>query len=83
MASILIRKIDEKTKKRLRIRAATHGRSMEEEARAILKRALDEPRRGRQRGLGTAIKELFAPLGGVDLPEIPREPMREPPDFAK
>jgi hypothetical protein len=33
MASITIRNLDEDTKRRLRIRAAEHGRSMEEEAR--------------------------------------------------
>ena len=83
MPSILIRRVDENTKKRLRVRAATNGRSMEEEAREILKRALSGPKPRKQVGLGTAIRQLFAPLGGVDLPEIPREPMREPPDFSK
>lgn len=84
MASILIRKVDERTKKRLRIRAATNGHSMEEEAREILTKALNtEGKPQEQLGLGTAIRQLFAPLGGVDLPEIPREPMREPPDFSK
>ena len=83
MASILIRKVDETTKKRLRVRAATHGRSMEEEARAILKKALSEPKPIKRVGIGTAIKELFAPLGGITLPEVPREPIPEPPDFSK
>ena len=33
------------------------------------------------KGLGTALRELFKPFGGVEL-EIPlREPMREPPRF--
>ncbi len=31
--------------------------------------------------LGSAIHELFEPLGGVDLEIQPREPMREPPRF--
>ena len=31
--------------------------------------------------LGTAIHELFAPYGGVELDIPPREPMREPPTF--
>jgi len=83
MASILIRKVDETTKKRLRVRAATHGRSMEEEAREILKKALSGPTPRKQVGLGTAIRQIFAPLGGVDLPEIPREPIGEAPDFGK
>jgi antitoxin FitA len=37
MASITIRNLEELLKARLRIRAATHGRSMEEEARDILR----------------------------------------------
>ena len=40
MASITIRNLDEETKRRLRIRAARHERSMEEEARNILRSAL-------------------------------------------
>jgi plasmid stability protein len=40
MATLTIRQLDEKTKTRLRIRAAHHGRSMEEEAREILRSAL-------------------------------------------
>ena len=36
MATITIRNLDEKTKARLRVRAAQHGRSMEEEARTLL-----------------------------------------------
>ena len=31
--------------------------------------------------LGTAIHELFKPLGGVELEIPPREPAREPPRF--
>lgn len=33
------------------------------------------------KGLGTALHELFKPLGGVELELPPREPMREPPRF--
>jgi len=44
MASITIRNLDEKTKVRLRARAANHKRSMEEEARNILRTALAEDR---------------------------------------
>jgi len=80
MAVMTIRNIDEAIKTRLRIRAALHGKSMEEEARDILRSALStEP--VRPRDLGQAIHERFAALGGVDLPEIPREPSREPPGF--
>ena len=80
MASITIRNLDDDVKARLRMRAAEKSRSMEEEARLILREAV-----GREeapaKGLGTAIHELFKPLGGFELELPPREPMREPPRF--
>ena len=80
MASITIRNLDEPLKARLRVQAAIHGRSMEDEARDILRTALArEP--AQPTNLATAIRKRFAPLGGVELPELPREAMREPPDF--
>ena len=45
MASITIRKLEETTKRKLKVRAAMHGRSMEQEAREILKSALSAIRR--------------------------------------
>ena len=80
MASITIRNLDDSLKSRLRVQAARHGRSMEDEARAILRSSLSLEAREPQR-LGSALHDLFKPLGGVDLPEVPREPMREPPGF--
>jgi plasmid stability protein len=80
MASITIRNLDEPLKARLRVQAATHGRSMEDEARDILRTALNQ-QPVRPANLAAAIRARFAPLGGVDLPELAREPMREPPDF--
>ena len=80
MASITIRNLDNDVKTRLRIRAARHGRSMEEEARLILAQAVDREL-APAKGLGTALHELFKPFGGVDLELPPREPMREPPRF--
>ena len=80
MASITVRNLDDGLKRRLRIRAAENGRSMEQEARDILRAALDEEA-APARNLGTAIHELFRPFDGVEL-EIPaREPMRDPPRF--
>lgn len=79
MASITIRNLDEGVKHRLRIRAAEHGRSMEEEAREILRGVVGEARP--PLNLAEAIRARMAQTGGVDL-EIPaREPMREPPAF--
>ena len=34
-----------------------------------------------EKGLGTAIHELFKPFGGIELEIPPREPAREPPRF--
>ena len=77
MASIIIRNLEEGVKTRLRVRAAENGRSMEEEARVILRKAVGR-RPAPAKGLGTALQELFEPLGGVELDVSPREPMREP-----
>ena len=41
MASITIRNLDDGVKSKLRVRAATNGRSMEEEARTILREAVE------------------------------------------
>jgi antitoxin FitA len=76
MASITIRQLEESTKRRLRIRAARHGRSMEQEAREILKTALSQPEE--QPDLAEAIRRRFAKYGGVDLKIPPREPIPEP-----
>jgi len=82
MAVMTIRNIDDAIKKRLRVRAAINGRSMEDEARDILRSALstDEPRR---RHLGEAIHARFGALGGVDLAAPPRDAIRPPVDFGE
>jgi len=80
MASMTIRNIDEKLKARLRVQAATHGRSMEDEARDILRAALSAaPVRGRS--LVDAIRARIAPLGGIELELSPREAIRESVDL--
>lgn len=80
MASITIRRLEDSAKERLRVRAARNGRSMEEEARQILKGAL-AGKRSAEGNLAEVIRRHLAPLGGVELTEVPREPMREPPKF--
>jgi phosphopantothenoylcysteine decarboxylase/phosphopantothenate--cysteine ligase len=42
MASLTVRQLDDKLKKLLRLRAARHGRSMEDEVRTILRAAAEE-----------------------------------------
>jgi plasmid stability protein len=82
MASITIRRLEDSTKQRLRVRASRNGRSMEEEARQILKIALAE-KGATGLNLAESIRKRFAPFGGLNLPDIPRGPMRPPPDFDK
>ena len=53
---------------------------MEEEARQILKTALAGMPKSRV-GIAQEIHARFAVLGGVEIPEVPREPIREPPRF--
>lgn len=77
MASITIRNLDDDVKARLRVRAAGRGRSMEEEARLILREAVE--RDSGPVDLAAAIRGRFAPLGGVELELPEREPAREPP----
>ena len=81
MASITIRNLDDDLKRRLRVRAAKHGRSMEEEAREILRQVVGES--APPRNLAAAIRARVAPFGGVHLDLPTREPMREPPRFAR
>ena len=79
MASITIRSLDDRLKTRLRIRAAEHGRSMEEEVRQILRQVIGLP--AEDRNLGEVIHRRFAAIGGVELDLPDRDPMPEPPSF--
>jgi len=77
MASLTIRNLDEAVKTDLRLQAAKHGCSMEEEARQILKQALQTS----DTGLGSRIHGRFAAIGGADLPVQERSAHRNPPAF--
>jgi len=82
MASITIRNLDESIKARLRVRAAQHKRSMEDEARKILRAALAEET-APERSLADAIHTRFRAIGGVDLRLPLRKAMRAPPKPGK
>ena len=82
MASLTIRNLDAHTKARLRVRAAHRQRSMEEEARNILRAALAQDDAA-PRDLVAAIGARFRPLGGLALDLPAREPIREPPVAGK
>ncbi len=76
MASMTIRNLDEKLKARLRVQAAKHGRSMEDEARDILRSALSTA--SSRASLLKSIRRRIEPLGGIELQIAPRESMRQP-----
>ena len=68
MATLTIRNLDESTKAQLRVQAARHGRSMEEEARTIIRSAIEDWKPAASgKGLGSRIHDHFAQLGGVEL----------------
>ncbi len=79
MASITIRNLNDNVRKRLRTRAVENYRSMEEEARLILRDAVG--RKPGAQNLSAAIRARIAPLGGADLELPPRGPNRAPPAF--
>ena len=80
MNSITINGFDDTLRRRLSVRAAERGRTIEEEARVILKTVL-EGNPPSEKGFGTALHEIFMSAGGVDLAIPERDPMREPPSF--
>lgn len=80
MATLTIRQLDDKIKSRLRVRAAHHGRSMEEEAREILRSALTISVIGKG-NLAEAIRRRFAVFGGFEFELPQRDAMRHAPNF--
>ena len=79
MASITIRNLDDDVKSRLRVRAASKGRSMEQEVRLILRDAVG--RKPTSTSLAHIIRAHFGPSNGVDLELPTRVAGREPPSF--
>lgn len=80
MATLTIRDLDESIKRDLRVRAASRNRSMEEEARQILRAALlESPVPAKD--LASRIRARFVGLGDVELSVPKREPVRTPPAF--
>lgn len=67
MASMTIRNIDDRLKAKLRIQAARHGHSMEDEAREILRSALSAELQSDRASLAWSIRSRIEHLGGVDL----------------
>ncbi len=81
MTSLTIRTVDDATKPRLRIRAARHGVSMEEEERRILKEAL-HPAEAHS-GLGKRLRDRFAGLVAEEFVVPERHAPRNAPQWDK
>jgi antitoxin FitA len=72
MAQLVVRNLEDDVKARLRVLAAEHGRSMEEEVRAILRQAVQAPSKPAG-GLGSEIAARFKHIGlreGEEIPEL-------------
>jgi plasmid stability protein len=65
VAQLLVRNIEDDVKERLRLRAARHGHSIEEEVRDILRAAADadDTARAGKGGIGSRIAARFTGLG--------------------
>ena len=82
MAQFVVRNLEEDVKARLKRRAERYGRSMEEEARHILRNALKQANQPVHK-LGSCIAARFAKTGlTADLPELHGQPARQA-DFGK
>lgn len=79
MAALTIRNVDDALKQLLRIRAAQHGVSMEEEARRILREALAQA--PQPKPFGQRLKQRFAEVAEADFPLPPRHLPRTPPHW--
>lgn len=64
MSTLTVRNIEPVIKEKLRLVAASHGRSMEEEVRSILRNVLSP---APTTGLGSRIHARFSAIGGAEL----------------
>lgn len=80
MASLVIRDFGEAIKERLRVRAAQHGRGMEEEAREILQAALSAEAAG-PANLAAAIRRRVSGAAPIEAAPLSRQKMKAPPEF--
>ena len=76
MPSLSVRKLDEDIFGQLRIQAAKHGLSMEEEVRQIIKRAVTAPEH-----LGDLAVRLFSAAYNGDELTLPKRETHDPVDF--
>ena len=80
MSSLTVRNLDETIKNGLRIRAARHGWSMEQEVRQILRQST-APEQDEAIGFAERINRRFSGLDAESLSLPARKPARIPPGF--
>ena len=77
MTTLTVRNVEDETKRQLKIKAAQHGVSLEEEVRSILRREARHPEKPPQSAnLYDAIRGLVDPHGGFEL-TIPQRSFAE------
>ena len=77
MASLTVRRIDERVKAKLKERAAKNGRPLEAELREALT-ALADAEPVDRRNMAQRIRARMDPLGGAELEPFPRVPIPAP-----
>ncbi|MDJ0661410.1 MAG: hypothetical protein QNJ42_18255 [Crocosphaera sp.] len=80
MNPLILDNLDENLQASLERQAEKNGRSLEEEAKEILRTALIENPTS-ETNLAFTIRKRFAEIGDFDIPTITRDPIREPPNF--
>ena len=79
MSSITVRNLDESVKNSLRMRAARHGWSMEQEVRQILQQTV-APEQAGEISFAERVNRRFAGIGVESLPIPSRQIARTPPE---
>lgn len=78
MANLSVRKLDQNVYEQLRVRAARHGVSMEEEARQIISQAVSNSER-----ISSIFQKYFGSKDGIDLDILLHRKPHEPMDFGE
>ncbi|MGI0499420.1 FitA-like ribbon-helix-helix domain-containing protein [Limnospira platensis] len=81
MTTITLDHLDPTLAERLQQRASANGRTIAAEITAILESILTPESAPNQPDLATAISRHFADIEDFEIPETPREPIRNPPTF--
>ena len=76
MANLSVRKLDDSVYKQLRVRAAKHGVSLEEEIRQIISQAVTAPEK-----ISEVFRQYFGPVNGIDLETKTHHKPHDPIDF--